>query len=87
MLKIDELLDEREKTHGDFTLNAHVGQELRTVFRRHSGNHSEVVRECLEHIATKLARICTGDALEPDHWRDLQGYAGLALKDCHDHKS
>jgi hypothetical protein len=28
-------------------------------------------------IAVKISRILTGDAGEPDHWDDIQGYAHL----------
>jgi hypothetical protein len=36
-----------------------------------------VKREALEHIATKIGRILSGDPNHRDHWEDIQGYARL----------
>ena len=38
---------------------------------------TEVQHEALEHIATKIARILSGDPNHADHWNDIQGYARL----------
>jgi len=39
-----------------------------------------VLRQSLAMIALKLSRILCGDPQEPDHWRDIAGYATLVLK-------
>ena len=80
------LLAERGRTHGSFTLNAGYAQVLRTMFRQSQGWQacSDVERESLDHIAGKLARIMStpkGRQVHDDHWRDIAGYAELAVRD------
>lgn len=79
-----EVLNEREATHGDFAVTAKVAQRLKGVIccqDRSMGNKlSPIQAEALDQICTKIARILSGDPNEPDHWRDIQGYAGLALE-------
>lgn len=73
------ILDERQKTHGDFYRVAGTAQELKDVLRR--GKNWKVLddtqRETLEMIASKMGRILSGDPHEVDHWRDIAGYAAL----------
>ena len=78
------LLTERGHTHGDFTMNALYGQELRAMFRRTSGWASmpAVQKEALDMIATKVSRILSGQSTHDDHWNDIAGYATLALEAC-----
>ena len=74
-----DILDERQKTHGDFDLTAMIAQELKVVMRQ-GKNWSEMddtEREALEMIATKIGRILSGNPYEVDHWRDIAGYAAL----------
>ena len=74
------LLNEREKTHGDYSLVAAVSQALKSALRL--GPYDEVpdvIRESLELICMKMARIVCGDHNEPDHYIDIKGYAQLAL--------
>jgi len=72
--------DVRGKTHGDFTTNADLAQTIKFAFRSNEGwtRLSNVQMECLELMATKIARILAGDANFPDHWNDIEGYARLA---------
>lgn len=81
---IDQVLAERKNTHGDFTENAQISQDLTTVLRNSSGwaNLSADKKEALEMIMHKAARICTGNANEEDHWRDIGGYSKLAQDRC-----
>lgn len=37
--------------------------------------------ESLDMILHKCGRILSGDPNEPDHWRDIEGYARLANKE------
>ena len=74
-----DILDERQKTHGDFDLTAMIAQELKDAMRR-GKNWSEMddtEREALEMIATKIGRILSGNPHDVDHWRDIAGYAAL----------
>jgi hypothetical protein len=81
MPDIHETLTERGNTHGEFTDNAKLSQRLKVMMRRQEGwdNLTLVQREALEVTAAKIARILCGDPHEPDHWRDLAGYATLVL--------
>lgn len=80
-METENLLNEREKTHGSFTDNAIVAQHLKDRFKV-SPNYPKLTdkqRESLDMIATKLARILNGNPNEPDHWNDIAGYAKLAI--------
>ena len=78
--KIDKLLKERGKVHGDFGEHARLTQELKGVAHT-SGNWDELSyeqKEAIDMILHKLGRILAGDPNHEDHWADLQGYARLA---------
>jgi hypothetical protein len=78
------LLNERQTTHGDFSDNARHGQVLRDYFRASPNweHMDEVHRESLDMIACKLSRILSGQSTHDDHWKDIAGYATLALMAC-----
>ena len=75
----DELLTERQKTHGDFDEVARVSQSIRFTMKTTPNweklNPSQ--REALEMICSKLGRILSGDFNFKDHWDDVAGYAKL----------
>ena len=76
---MDAMLTERNSIHGDFTGNATTAQALKYVMRQ-GKNWEEMpawMRESLEQMQTKVARILSGDFNHPDHWKDLQGYPRL----------
>ena len=74
-----DILDEREKTHGDYYRVAMMAQELKDVMRRGKNwkTLDDTQREALEMIASKIGRILSGNPHEVDHWRDIAGYAAL----------
>ena len=76
---IDHVLTERNAVHGDFTDDATTAQALKYVMRK--GKNWEdmppYMREALEQMQTRVARILSGDYRHPDHWKDLQGYPRL----------
>ena len=75
------VLAEREATHGNFAATALIAQRFKDVSKNTpnwSGNLTDVQRESLEAIFTKLARILSGDPNHPDAWDDIEGYARLA---------
>ena len=79
-------LEQRGKIHGDFSDNADISQSLKYVIHT-SKNVQEaklnaVQLEALEVIATKIARILSGDPNESDNWHDIGGYAKLAEDRC-----
>ena len=82
------IIDERAKTHGDFYDVAMTAQALKDVLRR--GKNwtllDDAERETLEMISSKISRILSGNPHEPDHWRDIAGYATLIERGLtHDH--
>lgn len=74
------LLEEREKTHGDYTENATIAQALKGVVEHKTKFLSAPHRESLDLIFTKIGRILSGDPNTRDHWEDIAGYAMLAAE-------
>lgn len=79
--KVDGILDERQKTHGDFASHAVIAQELKSQIDKSGQELSAVQREGLEMILHKVARILNGNADHKDHWDDIAGYATLVSRD------
>lgn len=82
--EVEALLEERGKTHGDFTNHAGCTQELKDCthkwLARSGKSWRELpyeVREALDMILHKIGRIVAGDTLHADHWDDIAGYAKL----------
>ena len=74
------VLAEREATHGNFATTALIAQRFKDVSKNTpnwSGNLTDVQRESLELIFTKIARILSGDPNHADVWADIEGYARL----------
>lgn len=77
------LLAEREHTHGNFQATALIAQRFKDISKstpNWSANLTDVQRESLEGIFTKIARILSGDPNHPDHWRDIEGGAHLVTE-------
>jgi len=75
------ILDEREKTHGNYADVARVSQHLKSYLQQQDMLHMTAEqRESIEMICVKIARIVCGNANEPDHWIDISGYAELIHK-------
>ena len=79
-----ENITRRQRTHGAFADVADAAQAFRTIYRSMPGweRMSFQHKEALDSLAIKQARICCGDANEPDHWRDIQGYGLLGEQAC-----
>ena len=75
-----KLIDERHKTHGEYNDTARIAQALKSTMRECSSysNLSPDKQESLDMIASKIARILSGNAETPDHFDDIAGYAMLA---------
>ena len=79
---IKDVLDERQKTHGEFNTHAFTSQMLKSVMRA-APNWEQLGpedKESLEMIAHKIARILCGDPNHADHWVDISGYATLRIE-------
>lgn len=83
-METSELLNERGKTHGDYSVHAEITQVLKDVMFDHAGwaelNHCQ--RETLHMIAHKIGRILAGNPNFKDHWDDIAGYAKLVADRC-----
>lgn len=76
------ILDQREKTHGDFPLTAHIAQTIKQIRAHYKPAMSSHHAEAWDAIAVKMARILSGTEHEPDHWADIAGYAELGREGC-----
>lgn len=75
----DSLLNERQKTHGDYNEVSRISQNLKTVLKD-SVNWERLnscQREAIEMMCSKFGRLLSGDMNFKDHWDDLAGYAKL----------
>lgn len=80
-MKVINILEDREKTHGHFPQVASCSQELKNTIRVFAKkNLTSVQMEALENDAQKTARILCGDPDTLDHWLDKAGYALLVFK-------
>jgi hypothetical protein len=81
---VDSILDDRQKTHGDFADVASLGSCLKEVMRTSKNWRDEeldaAVMEGLDMIQHKIARILSGNPYEPDHYKDIAGYAECILR-------
>lgn len=74
------LLAAREHTHGNFEATALIAQRFKDVARstpNWGAKLTDVQREALEGVFTKIARILSGNPNQKDHWSDVAGYAHL----------
>lgn len=78
------LLDERERTHGNFEDNAIISQSFKRMFRAGPGWNtlSDIEREAMDMIALKFSRILSGKSMSKQHWEDVVGYAKLVEEKC-----
>lgn len=78
-IPIEDTLSERESTHGNYVSRAILACTLLDVMES-SENWAQLnsaQQYGLIMVAGKLSRILCGDHEEPDHWRDIAGYAVL----------
>lgn len=84
-MKTEEILNEREKTHGDYKDTARLSWSFKHTVREELDSQSKDMRrnvdigqqEAIEMILHKIARIICGDPNHSDHWDDIAGYAML----------
>ncbi len=79
MPDLQTTLEQRSKTHGEYSIQAGVAQRLKADMADSPNweGLSSVQRESLEMIAHKIARILVGDPNHGDSWHDIAGYAKL----------
>ena len=78
-MSIGKTLEERQKTHGEFSTHAAVSQSIKKAMRQSEGwgGLSDDKKEALEMQAHKIARILNGNPETHDHWHDIEGYSHL----------
>jgi hypothetical protein len=80
---IEEILNEREETHGKFEDHAAITDVIKFDMQQ-SSNWStlgSMKREALDMIAHKIGRILAGNPNVKDHWDDIAGYAKLVSRE------
>jgi len=76
---VTETLTERGNRYGKFKDHAELSQQLKEAMYCADGWEclSADMREALEMIQHKVARILNGDPTYADSWHDIAGYAKL----------
>ena len=82
----DQILSDREQTHGAFREVAGYSQAIKQLMRSsRNWNRLDVAQaQALEVVADKVARILCGDPSFADHWQDGAGYFELVVRDLMD---
>lgn len=78
-MDVSETLCSRENVYGSFRECSKRAGAIKAAMREGT-NWEELpdpIRESLEMIATKIARILTGECHHKDSWHDIAGYATL----------
>jgi nucleoid-associated protein YejK len=77
-----KLLEERAKTYGSFADHAALSQALKKVLQVHPKyiDLPSDMKEALEMIMHKVARIVNGDPKYVDSWQDVIGYTELIIR-------
>jgi hypothetical protein len=83
MTTVQDILHERQKTHGSFIEHSQLAQSLKLQLRdcQTWDELSDMQRESLEMICHKIARVMCGNSCHKDHWDDIAGYATLVAQD------
>ena len=89
-MSTEELLKDRGAVYGDVRANMNCAAELIEVWYRYGrGNpgmkfdaeyNTIAFNGCIQMVFHKLARICTGNLLHEDNYKDICGYTELARK-------
>jgi hypothetical protein len=85
-MQVEKVLNERAQTYGQYHMVSKISQDVKKVIRN-SPNYPlmpDYMKESLDLIANKLARILNGDPLYDDSWRDISGYCTLVLMEIED---
>lgn len=82
-MEINEILEERQKTHGNFTTHALISQNLKEIARngRNWAKLEPYQKEAIDMCFHKIARVLDGNQDYIDSWRDAAGYIELATRE------
>jgi hypothetical protein len=80
-MSVEEILEERGKTYGNYLEQATIAKQIRfAIFHSLRLRRVEMgpdQHDAIHMIAVKLSRIANGDPNYADNWRDIAGYATL----------
>jgi hypothetical protein len=82
-MELEQILDDRALTHGDYTETARYQQTLKNLMRS-SKNWAALdtsQAQALDCVCDKIARIICGNHAHLDHWQDGQGYFALVVRE------
>ena len=80
-MEVRDLLEIRGDTYGQYRTVSKISQDIKRIMKE-SPNYKimpDFAKESLDMIANKIARILNGNYYYDDSWRDISGYATLAL--------
>ena len=82
MSELDKTLAQRGEVYGRFVDHAAISQSIKRAMRAAPGWQElpDDMRESLEMLAHKVARILNGNPDYVDSWHDVSGYATLVEK-------
>lgn len=81
-MEINDILEQRKQTHGDFKKVAILDAELFSTFNTYHYSSLSNEKYCaIKMILHKIARIGCGNAEFIDHWKDIVGYATLVINE------
>ena len=82
MSELDKTLAQRGEVYGRFVDHAAISQSIKRAMRAAPGWQElpDDMRESLEMLAHKVARILNGNPDYVDCWHDIQGYTALVEK-------
>lgn len=87
-MEINNILEERVKTHGNFEEVADLDTELFSTFNTYLQSNLDNYQYCaIKMILHKIARIGCGNPDFKDHWQDIIGYATLVLNSIPDYST
>ena len=80
--QLEKTLAERGEVYGRFVDHAAISQSIKRAMRAAPGWQElpDDMRESLEMLAHKVARILNGNPDYVDSWHDVSGYATLVEK-------
>ncbi len=76
---IEKVLIERGNRYGEFNEHAQIAQDLKTIMHDTTSWNKLLpdMKEALDMIQHKIARILNGDPHYADSWVDIAGYSKL----------
>lgn len=82
-MELEQLLNDRAQTHGDYAETARYQQTFKNITR--SAKNWPLLdtsqAQALDCVCDKIARILCGDFSHLDHWQDGQGYFALVARE------